>query len=370
VCLAATCAAATTEPATRPASIEEVVHFPTISLKTKGLMPADAFSLLAQATGVQIAPAQEISQGADGAARKIDLWHDSLYSKIEFDVESANFWQAMDRLTDQAHLTADGADGSLTLSPDFAGRDSSLDSISDTPLCRARATLQPAIHPEARSNNQPPAATDRRAGMSIIFQLDPRVRISAALPPVVETARDQNDREVQIVVPTAPVIMPGGATVLVAIDVAQKAWRLSTLRGYLPVTLAASRVLELPMGLGTKVIAGPWTVELVDIQTQLTGGNPPMGAELDTEIDVGIEPNDSTSPPVPTNLSGLVRVCDASGAALTLRRTNYGPRTTITGGTRQRFSFSRAQPAKILIDIPQESKKVAVPFGFKDVQLP
>ena len=168
VCLAATCAAATTEPATRPASIEEVVHFPTISLKTKGLMPADAFSLLAQATGVQIAPAQEISQGADGAARKIDLWHDSLYSKIEFDVESANFWQAMDRLTDQAHLTADGADGSLTLSPDFAGRDSSLDSISDTPLCRARATLQPAIHPEARSNNQPPAATDRRAGMSII----------------------------------------------------------------------------------------------------------------------------------------------------------------------------------------------------------
>src|SRR5580700_4551234 len=91
---------ADTRPSTRPAPIDQVVSIPPISLKTKGVMPVDAFKMLEQATGIKFVPAQRISRGGSfGDSSPINLWADRIYPKIDFDLDSVSFWQAMDRLT-------------------------------------------------------------------------------------------------------------------------------------------------------------------------------------------------------------------------------------------------------------------------------
>lgn len=331
-----------TQPTTRPAPIDQVVNFPPINLKTKGLMPEEAFKLLSQATGIRISPAQQISSPGVGVSKKIDLWGDRPYSKIDFDLESVSFWQAVDRLAAQAKLQVEDDDGWMRLYPD-----------SGTAMGWADAN--PVFH--FRSD-------DELFRVRLTVELDPRVRICAVSPPVLEAA----DPDVPAHALTDCQLTPTGMSSEIGIDRRQQ---LTSLRGYVPVTVVTkSKEVELPLTVGAKVVAGPWTVQVVGFRK--IGGN--IG--MTTRIDVSVEPNDKTSRAVPANLDSVVQLCDPFGVPLSLKQPP-GPPMTAAGGIRQQFTYwddypdqTVALPWKIVITAPVESKDAILPFEFKDVGVP
>jgi hypothetical protein len=198
------------------------------------------------------------------------------------------------------------------------------------------------------------------------------VRIWAASRPVIETSRDQANRDAPILALVDPVVTLDQSKISAPVVAEAGSPHLATVRGYLHVTLVVtSRDLEMPLRVGAKVVAGPWTVELIDIEAS-GGGN----FARRTDLFLGIEPHDKTSPPVPTDLESMIRLCDMGG--LPLARQGVSEQSaTATGGVRQDLGFSwlhgdqnDAKPARILITAPLETKEAILPFEFKDIQMP
>ena len=112
-------------------AIEEVVSLPSITLKTKGKMPQEAFRMLGEATGMKIVAAPNVIEtkpapprpGAYTTGRRtIDLWSFQKYEPVGFDLEKVSFWDAMGKLTESAHVSAGGSGRWMELRPANSAR--------------------------------------------------------------------------------------------------------------------------------------------------------------------------------------------------------------------------------------------------------
>jgi hypothetical protein len=368
-------AADATRPTTRPAEIDTLVHIPPITLKTKGLSGRDAFTLLGKATGVTFFDAKRVSTGMMGFSRAIDLWGDGSHPDIDFDLDGVSFWQAARRLGERANVDAYGDGMEVTLDPiaPNTGKD------CEQPLFTAHIEARRGYHQTVslRGSVNQDTITDVSAGYSLSVKVDPRVAIAGFSSPVIETTRDNLNHDVPLVSGDdhnggRPVIGSHFANFPMFAVPAPGATQLSILHGYVPVTVVTKpNKVVWPLQVGAKAVAGPWTIELVDIGNESSN----LGRSLD--VFVGIERTDpASSDPFPLDLNALVQIVDKTGEPL-VRRTASEPRATVSGGYRERIAFwdahadqTAAEPDKVEINIPQEIKPAALPFEFKDVALP
>ncbi len=372
---------AATQPTTRPAPIDQVVNFPPINLKTKGLMPEEAFKLLSQATGIRISPAQQISSPGVGVSKKIDLWGDRPYSKIDFDLESVSLLQAVERLSTQADVHAWGEDNWMGIRPGPAGYNTRTSHyFSKNPVFTAEAEPglsgkdNQEIPPENWPALWPAVMTDCRVGVLVDFHLDPRIKICATRPPVIEAALDGAGGDMEMQPFRTGVSRTLGQWVSFMAATRKHLSTLSVLRGYAIVTVVTkSREIELPMQSGAKVVDGHWTIEVLSIKRGSGAQAGPF-----TTVSLSVEPNDKSAPPVPEYLHQLVELRDANGAPL-LRAFSSDdlPRSTPTNGVIASPAFwwdlqdeTRVTPAKLVFILPLETKEAALPFDFKDIQMP
>jgi hypothetical protein len=91
---------------------------------------------------------------------------------------------------------------------------------------------------------------------------------------------------------------------------------------------------------------------------------------------IGIERTDPKSKdPMPTDLGPIVQLQSSDGTSLK-KNGITDPRATVSGGFRQRLTYQSSQqyttfaPAKLVISLPSDATQAALPFEFKDVELP
>jgi hypothetical protein len=359
-----------TQPSTQPAAAAEAVEslgpVTRITLKLDNAKPADAFAELSKQAGFELRPSPK------------NLWEGREWATVTLDLKDVSFWQAVRELCDKVGVSIQrqGLERDMIILQGGGRIWGQAPAFEAGPFMIVARTLNRTHVVDLNAK----AGDTRTCTVGMIIYSEPKLRVlRISSQPEIEVAVDENGRSLVAIQP--PVVAKG-----VLAYANTWTWSVSALLH--PPADAGQSISLLKGSVRALVQTRADTVEVDKIDTTRTVVKTASGHKLTVKdfrktgtsysLSLNVTRDPSTgSAWKEANLSNMFRLVDSEGHALTRR--SYGSGGTLADSVDLQLSFAQedwngnaaaGEPAKLIWEVPAETKEVAVPFEFRDLPLP